>query len=141
MRVEWNPETLSQGSSGAITGSLWVRTDDIEFPERDWSDFVPTVLRWWMEALSPQPQRGSVSLLFMDGPFEIRLTELRGLWTATFVTREPDGIVHARIAVDLDAFTRNLRNVSKEVVSECSRRGWTNDALSAIGRMLKAEAG
>jgi hypothetical protein len=67
----------------ALTGVIGMRLGDQYFPSRAWSDFVATMLSWWInEVWNLGGKRWEATCRFMDGPLTVRIEkEKSGEWS------------------------------------------------------------
>jgi hypothetical protein len=58
-----------------ITCPIHIRIGDTVFPHETWDDFAAVILGWWLQGLDAlrRCQSNCVELLFMDGPYEVRV--------------------------------------------------------------------
>lgn len=139
--IKCDTETLSQSSSGAITGSIWFEAGD-QFPERGWSDFVVVILVWWLKAAaSLARRRGSVELQFMDGPYAVAVeANDEGTCSVEFVNTALTRTVIGTSTVETLRLIQGLTNVAKEVVEECTRREFQSTDLDELRAVLRSES-
>ena len=139
--IKFDAETLSQSSSGAITGSIWFEAGD-PFPERGWSDFVVVILVWWLKAAaSLGRRRGSVELQFMDGPYVVTVeANDEGYCSVEFVKTGLTRTVIGTSTVETLRLIQGLENVAKEVVEECTRRDFESADLDELRALLRSES-
>lgn len=72
MKIILNEDSVHQGKNGAITGEIYFSANDRFFPEENWSDFVATILGWWINSYANAKSNGQpLELCFMDGPYSI----------------------------------------------------------------------
>jgi hypothetical protein len=124
---------LERTQMGSIVGRVWFVLDGQVFPERRWSDLIVKVLGWWIEELlrGQSTDETSMTLLFMDGPYSVRLREQSGadLWSVSFL-RDRGPVDARREAVgstELGQFARSVLTAAREVVAACRANGWSDD--------------
>lgn len=124
---------LDRTPKGSIVGRIWFVLDEHVFPERRWSDLIVVVLGWWIEELlrTQATDETSMTLLFMDGPYSVRMREPAegDVWSVSFL-RDRGPVDARRAAVgsaDLEQFARSLLTAAREVVAACRARGWSED--------------
>jgi len=151
-------ETLTQSPSGAIFGEIAVEVVEKQFPGPGWNDFVVVVLGWWSRHCT-ELLRGSnqeAELGFMDGPFSmsVEVASSRS-WTVQFLRRravsgpamtgsQPVPGLPNDVRVAPLAFSRSVALRGREVLHECSRRGWETPELDSLARAndsLRSELG
>lgn len=74
MNIVIGNNTLKQGTSGNITGKIFVEVDDYYFPEENWNDFPIIILSCWINNYlnSRRSKVGKFEMCFMDGPFLLK---------------------------------------------------------------------
>jgi hypothetical protein len=78
-RIHVDRLTLPSRPTGSIGGRIWISINGRAFPEEGSYDSVLVVLGWWAEAILNARRTGEpAELLFMEGPFEIRLMHRSG---------------------------------------------------------------
>lgn len=124
---------LERTQMGSIVGRVWFVLDGQVFPERRWSDLIVKVLGWWIEELlrAQSTDETSMTLLFMDGPYSVRLREQSedDPWSVSFLRdRGPvDARREAVGSVELEQFARSVLGAAREVVAACRAKGWSDD--------------
>lgn len=138
---------LERTPKGSIVGRIWFVLDDHVFPERKWSDLIVVVLGWWIEELlrAQSTDETSMTLLFMDGPYSVRMREPAegDVWSVSFLRDR--GPVDARRgpvgSADLEEFARSLLTTAREVVAACRAKGWSDDPeVMKLGRFIDSLA-
>lgn len=124
---------LERTQMGSIVGRVWFVLDGQVFPERRWSDLIVKVLGWWIEELlrAQSTDETTMTLLFMDGPYSVRLRERSedDPWSVSFLRdRGPvDARREAVGSVELEQFARSVLTSAREVVAACRAKGWSDD--------------
>lgn len=124
---------LERTERGSIVGRIWLVLDDYAFPERGWSDLVVVVLCWWIEQLlQVESEDGAaMTLLFMDGPYSVRLREPSedDVWSVSLLRdRGPlAGKPEAAGVAQREQFAASVVSVAREVVAACRKKGWSDD--------------
>jgi hypothetical protein len=123
---------LERTERGSIVGRVWLVLDDYAFPERGWSDLIVVVLGWWIEELLQiQSEETTMTLLFMDGPYSVRLrAPAEGdLWSVSLLRdRGPiDARREAAGSVKLTELRTAVVSVAREVLAACRKKGWSDD--------------
>jgi hypothetical protein len=137
-------KTLSPGSMGPATGSIWLMLGDSAFPLSGWNDFVVVILEAWVSSILRLLRGLSDSELvhFMDGPYAV---EIRTLPPTNVRLR---AIKHGRSEVaQVDAkaaiLVESLVAASESVLAACRAHDcWSVDAdkLSANLPALRRES-
>jgi hypothetical protein len=76
INIQADPSTLEVGALNT-TGVIYLSVEDVFFPEKNWNDFVFTVLSWWMKS-ADNLNKGLTStedFNFMDGPFKFNINK------------------------------------------------------------------
>jgi len=147
MRVNVNVSSLEQSERGAVFGEIFVEHGALEFPERNWSDYVVVVLGWWCAACTGLV-RGDreQELMFMDGPFLLKVQVDDGnVWTSEFqrlrapqaanmVEFRPLDTMPNGLRFASNVFLDSLIDCSKTVLAECDQRGWDTDDIRGLRR-------
>ncbi len=134
MRIVTNPHSYAQSSSGTISGTIWIEAESRGFPESQWSDLVLGVLNMWLGNMDNFITKNleQERLLFMDGPFEIRiLRKDKQLLLLSFVkndTNEEWGTCE----VSLSAFIDALLKASAVAVETCRKKDFTSRDLAYV---------
>jgi hypothetical protein len=137
---------LERTERGSIVGRLWLVLDDHAFPERAWSDLIVVVLGWWAdELLQTRSTTETLTLLFMDGPYSVRLqASSEGDMWSVYLLRDRAQLGTRREAtgsVQREQFELGVLTAAREVVDACRQKGWTQDAeVLKLGRLADALA-
>jgi hypothetical protein len=138
---------IERTPKGSIVARVWFVLDDHVFPERRWSDLIVVVLGWWIEELlrAQSTDETSMTLLFMDGPYSVRMREPSegDAWSVSFLRdRGPADARRAAVgSADLEEFGRSLLTAAREVVVTCRARGWADDPeVVKLGRLVDSLA-
>ena len=138
---------IERTPKGSIVGRIWFVLDDHEFPERRWSDLIVVVLGWWIEELlrAESTDETSMTLLFMDGPYSVRMREPSegDAWSVSFLRdRGPTDARRAAVgSADLEQFAKSLLTTAREVAAACRAKGWTDDPeVTKLGRLIDSLA-
>ena len=72
------PESIRVKRDREALGIIFCVCDGRAFPCEGWNDFVLVVFEWWVDAIVRllSSNHSSADLLFMEGPFEIRIERL-----------------------------------------------------------------
>jgi len=136
-----DPRSFFLAQSGAIVGSVWIRTqgeNHMVFPEAGWTDFPVVILGWWLNEIVAlvSGHATEATCSFMDGPFEFRLTASGDVQ----LSRRPD-----EGTLNLGRFRRpesarelwdSLHTAAVAVLTECEARGWSNDDVDVLRRYV-----
>lgn len=130
--INISPETLSRATSGAITGRLSVTIDGLDYPEKEWSDFIVIVLSWWIdEILSILKQESDNAICeFMDGSYEFAIDRIdQRDWKISFVEKIKSGKRQANITINSSMVTDSLLKTSRRVLQACKANHWTDSVI------------
>lgn len=138
MRIVFDPTSLHQGKSGAITGVIYFEFErGQQFPGEGWSDFVVVVLNWWFDALNELAQGElTTDFRFMDGPFWVTANKcgkgvsLRGVEDRTRAEYRPESVV------GLDEIRRELLLTARQVSKSCTQAGIHSVELAELRKHL-----
>jgi hypothetical protein len=114
-------------TSGNPIGEIWLRLDDVSFPEEGWTDFVVVVLNWWADAAADllEGDRRPRDIDFMEGPFLVRLRSLDdSLWEVALVTRRETSQSAQILFLDGRAFARRILSTVRRILRQCEANGW-----------------
>lgn len=92
MMLNIDSESISRNDSHFF-GNINFRFDDFYFPSNDWNDFIFVILNWWIQSLRNLLSNDVVKeeLLFMDGPFLVKINYLKDdIFTLFFVKNDHD---------------------------------------------------
>lgn len=134
VRVEPHELVLADGK---ITGELRLELGEVAFPAPSWNDFVVVVLAWWCDALVGRPP---FELLFMDGPYEVRLDHVRDDRLSVAMRRRTrsQAQVVATGSASAAAFRESLISAAVATSTMCTQRGWETADTRALNRSLIA---
>jgi hypothetical protein len=135
--VEIDPGTIERSQSGSITGTIWLKIEAAEFPERTWNDFVVVILGWWAneaaELVAGTKTRGE--FMFMDGPFSVSIAADGESWQLDCNRRRRDGLVreHRAKAAATDIANSLVRSADA-VIALCKRNAWQSSEIDELER-------
>lgn len=132
LQVSVRLESLELGTHGSLLGEIWLNLGRGPFPEERWSDFVATILSWWLEntASLMNGLSSKQNLPFMDGPFSVEL-ESFDRQSANFTYLENASVGRSGF-IRLDRLMSDLVSVSEEVLAECGKRGWRSGNIREL---------
>ncbi len=128
-----SPESLHKGDH-SITGQCAIRAGGDAFPEHEWSDFVVVVLGWWLSELHTAEVGESVELLFMDGPYLVRVEPTSGgAARLEFVKERISGAeVLKESTVSLKQALEACQLAASTVLDACHDRGWSGPEVEKL---------
>ena len=133
--VQVDPTTLRQTRSGSVTGLIFLKVDDIAFPDSSWDDFPVTILAWWLrDTLSVfQKQASSVQCSFMDGPYAFGLRTVQGKCYLDLIARSSsDESVLSTHHIDPKQLLDSQLSAAKSVLAECRAKLWESRDLFTL---------
>jgi hypothetical protein len=80
LRSSVERQGVTKGEGLPLVCPIAIQVGEVWFPEKSWDDFAVVILGWWLEELRTleRTDNGRASLLFMDGPFEVRIFRVKG---------------------------------------------------------------
>ena len=142
--INLSTTTLAASPSGKVSGGIWLRLGDLDFPERGWNDYPVVLLAWWLEAMD-KLQSGSVTKAecnFMDGPWHFEVEPAGGNWRLRLLDGHKKGsatLVGEGMVVPAELVKQTLA-AAREVVAECRRHSWKPADLPALEKELERSA-
>ena len=135
VKLRVDPRSLTAAESCCIIGTIYFDFPTLQFPERNWSDFVVVLLGWWLEATRWPITRAE--LRFMDGPFVLRIAPVAG---DNVVLKGIEDRGHERELCHCVASIKELRleieSAAKSILEECRARKWVNEDVERLGYLL-----
>ena len=141
VRLRLDQSTFASDVRGQVTGVLYFSITAESFPNEKWDDFVTILLWWWQDALLrllTGVQR-SADLLFMDGPYRLHVSRLRGneLSVVRFARDRQFGDA---ILGDIRVLKSDLVAAAKVVLAYCLENGLANrDVDELVKRTAQLE--
>jgi hypothetical protein len=135
--VEIDQELIEKSESGSITGSIWLQTDDVAFPEQGWNDFVVVILGWWTNEaaalVAGTKKRGE--LMFMDGPMSVAISAEGDRWKLECNRRRRNGTtLEHRATVDVSDVAAALVRAADIVLERCEVENWKSSDIEELQR-------
>jgi len=125
------------------TRAVWISVDGHAFPGAMWTDNALVILGWWAQGLTSLTQRQAprAELLFMEGPYEVWVSEsdLADNWKLETVERRATGhMVVGEYLVPAAGFAKSLLVAAKEVLGDLPPKPVGTDVhdLAAATRAL-----
>lgn len=120
----------------SISGTLFIRVDDVYFPGQGWGDFVVPVLDWWtdnvMRLYNPDSE---VKNIFMDGSCMFLMRRSAGTDDVLVTLHETERIVMGKYTVSYGRCLAAFRGAVKSVLNELKDLGFTGDGEASLLRM------
>jgi hypothetical protein len=128
-----DPSTFELHQNGKITGRVYVKMGPNNFPDSQWNDFVVIVLGWWCDALARMivGLEDSPTLSFMDGPFELAVTQSGSrllLKTQDRRNRLPSELIEA----DRDAFCRSVLEAAELTIGWAATKSYSDSDVEKL---------
>jgi hypothetical protein len=137
INVQTDAEVIRSRSRGKhpIVCPISVSLGNRYYPHESRDDFALTILESWHQQVA-DIRRGNtrqVNLLFMDGPFMIRLVPLSAeLWTVVCVRRGRGNIVEITGECDPDQVEYEITDALKQILSGVKQAGLWSDGCSEL---------
>ena len=135
--IDWT--TLESTGAGTISARIWLETETAAFPEHSWSDLPVAVTRAFVEATDKITTAGpgaTEQVYFLDGPFSVTLHLTDGRKVLLHGRRREQDFGWEG-SVELDRWTEHLQAVSRQLLEECSAKGWRDADLQALDRLVR----
>ena len=131
-------ESLSMyEKSKNIIGEIYIKLEDIYFPQFKWTDFVIVILGWWLEAIlkiSTSRKNMSSKLMFMDGPVYMRAIKVNeDIIEIELIERD---VVQSRLECSINQLMNSLLMAAKKVISEIENRNWASRDIDSLKSIL-----
>lgn len=135
LKVFVNPATVEVGSSGTVSGAIWVEVNGREFPEAGWYDFPVRLLLTWFRSSEQlvSGRSGSEQFYFMDGPYRFVVATHDGKWGVEFVER--DVVVASVESIDHAGFRDSIVNACRDTVRALNARNWLGAEYEELARI------
>jgi hypothetical protein len=133
--VELDAETIERSDTGSITGTVWMRMDEIAFPEPGWNDFIVVVLGWWTNEAAAliAGTKTSGEFMFMDGPFTVSVAPVGDSWRLECNRRRKNGVVREHEAsATAGEVTTALVIGADAVLGVCAKKGWQSKDIEEL---------
>lgn len=142
IEIQLNVDSIRRSKSGQITGILFLRINNLIFPEERWNDFIVVVLGFWVsEVLKNWNLDILGNFLFMDGPLRFQITKIGNKAELTGFNNEKL-ILHEEI--DYSCFKNSLIDIAFKVVRITEGKKWESkdidflkDQLSAVKAIIR----
>lgn len=135
-----NLELLKESKN--IIGEIYFKVGDCYFPQYRWTDFAIVILYWWIEAITKtvkSSKKTSCEMLFMDGPFEIKVRKYDN--NTTLLKFIHDGKVELKVNCNLKKLLSSIVSVSKNVINELDKRNWVTYDSEKLKKKVKKYRG
>jgi hypothetical protein len=123
-----------------LTGTIYLACGAEPFPAAAWSDFPVIVLSWWVKA-AIQLRLGhtrAAELLFMDGPFAMRVDKRNSRWHLVGVRQHLSGADDVLLKCDVPEreAMEALQRAATDLVQTCHREQWITNDLTNLEQQL-----
>ena len=138
MTVNLVENSLRFSNGKRLTGNIYLRWEDVSFPEEDWNDFVDVVLLWWWDALVGLKEgAGGCELRFMDGPFWVRMTKVTDVaCEMEFVDGRKPANNMRTFEADADELRQSLKRSIQKLLRHAAKSGWETSELDSLRERL-----
>lgn len=137
-RVHVDVRHLTQSRvSGLVSGKIWLRVGETDFPANDWNDFPVPVLASLALAAGRLLRAESTEerVYFMDGPFEVELGALSPhRWQIRLLKRGLEGRPVLVEVVDPATIVDSIRAASTELLNAVDARHLATDDIRDLRR-------
>lgn len=129
--------SLARSPSGAITGTIYLQSGDLAFPEVTWNDFPAVLLGWWLDALGRLiAGERSQSLRFMDGPYRVDLSlSEQQVVTVRFILEAEEQVL-GETHVDAASLLGSASRAARDLITACEAQGWSSHELQHLEEAL-----
>lgn len=120
-----------------ITGVIFFDFMDVQFPRKDWNDFVVIILNWWLSALTKISLGFSKSenLQFMDGPLFVSVKKIdNGICMIECADERKGGYLEFSGQYQLNEVLSSVLQVAKDTYRICCENRWDGDDLDELKR-------
>lgn len=132
--------TSEFAKSRLVSGPVWLKGDQKEFPTQGWNDFPVIILGWWLEEIERlvEMKGGKAECSFMDGPYKFEVDAGPGSWFITFITRRRNGVERLpQKEVSPKVVVSEILKASRIVADVCRERGWESRDLTILESHIK----
>jgi hypothetical protein len=144
VRVHVSLKNIARSSSGAVTGPIWLATDEPgnAFPEVEWSDSPIILLANWIPAVRRLFARGEAAEChFLEGPYRFTVgAASAGIWRVTcFETLETPSATNAvaEWGATPDGFLESAISAARMLLGYCDSRSLWNDDTERLRKALE----
>jgi hypothetical protein len=128
-------DTLEQSSGRLITGVISISLRQHVFPDSAWSDFVVTVLSWWLSSAYNLASHRDETVIcrFMDGPFGFSMELMReDCWHIKLFRDISGSNLIAESLVDPKLVLHELLSAADKVLTACKAKNWLSDDIKEL---------
>lgn len=131
-------ETYSFNPTGASTGIIYLKFDQLNFPDNVWSDFPDVIIHWWLEGLNQMlttKEEGFYIMNFMDGPCAW-IIEYSQSKIITIQCKRHDK-VEFTFQINIVSLIQEVLQVSNNFLRFCHSKGYTNEDIQIVSSQYK----
>ena len=104
-----------------VFGNVYFEGKECVFPDKDWNDFIIIIVNWWSLALKKLLKNGTLSeeLLFMDGPFSVKINYLEEDYFDLFFFEQDkiSGTSKVKIYYFINEFLKEVNSLIRHIDS------------------------
>jgi hypothetical protein len=136
-KIHVDPYSLSCTSNGAITGIIFLQSNDFFFPQWNWNDFVPRILGAWLYNVSLFFNNNqSAEFSFFDGSYDfiVNKTSDSNIRITYF---DDSKLLPYTTEISLNIFIKELVSIAELIFMHSTIKKWgDNRDIVAIGAGL-----
>jgi hypothetical protein len=126
--VSPTPLQMANNLRHSVSGTLFIRLDDIYFPAHGWGDYVVPVLDWWTEnVMRIHYPDSEVKNRFMDGSYTFLMRRGAGSDDVLVTLHESERMVVGQYTVSYARCLASFRGAIKSVLNELVDIGFAGD--------------
>ena len=134
--LQINVDSIRRSKSGQITGVLFLRINNLIFPEEGWNDFIVVVLGFWVSEVL---KNWNLDILgdfrFMDGPIRFQIAKIGN---KTEFTGFNDKKLILQEEIDYSSFKNSLIDIAFKVVRIVEEKKWESKDIDFLKDQLSA---
>jgi len=131
MLIKSNLNSISK-EGGNVFGIIYFQHESMIFPEKNWNDFIVIILNWWSDALLKLIGNESISaeLLFMDGPFSVKVNYLDDKTLKLYFINEDDIIGNAEVLIQ--DFIKDFLKEVNSLIRFINAKDWNDEEIDLL---------
>lgn len=116
-----------------ITGKICFNIDKNYFPDSNWNDFVIIILNWWINSLLNIYKESQFDLMFMDGPFLVRINidNKKKINVKLIERRKKEKIIYTCLS-DISDLLKAVINTTKELIDYIDNKKWISTDITEL---------
>lgn len=143
--IHVKPDSFYVNSSNNLVGIVYHSVGDSAFPGKNWTDFVAFVLIESLNAIIRIQQRESKSedILFMDGPYRIRISSAghSRLCVEFVADRNGSSEIEFEYVISEQDYRSAVLTATESVLTKCAELDWRSadvDQLMSLHALVSA---